>query len=95
MIQAFLFLLESRILHYTMGFGLTFTTALSGTLVALMCFAFLDDTDGIHSREDVHTPGEMIAEEMQAILDMGEGSIFAPGRALHPSKSYWYMIGFK
>jgi hypothetical protein len=79
---------------YTCGYGLTFTTALSGTLVAIACFAFVDDTDVIHSRDDVNTPGEAVAAEMQSVMDIWEGGIRATGGALNPSKSYWYMIDF-
>jgi hypothetical protein len=43
--------ISAPIIHmlYTAGFGLTITTALSGTLVAIACFAFVDDTDVIHA----------------------------------------------
>jgi hypothetical protein len=80
---------------YTAGFGLTLHSALSGTLVAIACFAFVDDTDVIHSRYDVNTPGKVIAAEMQAVVDLWEGGIRATGGALEPSKSYWYLIDFK
>jgi hypothetical protein len=79
---------------YTCGYGLTFTTALSGTLVAIACFTFVDDTDVIHSRDDVNTPGAAVAAEMQSVMDIWEGGIHATGGALNPSKSYWYMIDF-
>jgi hypothetical protein len=80
---------------YTAGFGLAFTTAISGTLVAIACFAFVDDTNVIHSRADVNTPGKTIATEMQEVMNTWEGGIRATGGALNPSKSYWYMIDFK
>ncbi len=44
---------------YTAGFGLTLNFAVSGTLVAIACFAFVDDTDVIHSKDDVNTTGEV------------------------------------
>jgi hypothetical protein len=34
---------------YTAGYGMTVLSAVSGTLVAIACFAFVDDTDVIHS----------------------------------------------
>jgi hypothetical protein len=59
--------ISAPIIHmlYTAGFGLTITASLSGTLVAIACFAFVDDTDVIHARADVITLGEIIAEEIQ------------------------------
>jgi hypothetical protein len=80
---------------YTAGFGLTLNSAISGTLVAIACFAFVNDADVIHSKDDVNTPGEIIAAKMQDFVDLWEGSIRATGGALEPSKSYWYLIDFK
>jgi hypothetical protein len=72
---------------YTARFRLTFTTALIRTLVATACFAFVDDTDVIHSRADVNTPGKIIATKMQEVMNTWEGGICATGGALNPSKS--------
>jgi hypothetical protein len=79
----------------TAGFGLSINSTISGTLMAIACFAFVDDTDVIHSSDDVNTPGETIAAEMQDIVDLWEGGIQATSGALEPSKSYWYLIDFK
>jgi predicted nuclease with TOPRIM domain len=64
---------------YTAGFGLTLNSAISGTLVAIACFAFVNDADVIHSKDDVNTPGEIIAAKMQDFVDLWEGSIRATG----------------
>jgi hypothetical protein len=80
---------------YTAGFGLTLNSAVSGTLMAIACFAFVDDTDVIHSKDDVNTTGKTIAAEMQDVVDLWEGGIRATGGALESSKSYWYLIDFK
>jgi hypothetical protein len=78
---------------YTAGYGMTILSALSGTLVVVACFAFVDDTDVIHSRPK--TTGEQIGHDMQAVMDTWEGGIRATGGALEPSKSHWYLIDFK
>ena len=40
-----------------LGFGATFLTAISVTLVAFVCYAFVDDTDVVHTAQDVNTSG--------------------------------------
>jgi hypothetical protein len=78
---------------YTAGYGMTVLSAVSGTLVVIACFAFVDDTDIIHSR--ANTTGEQIGREMQDVMDTWEGGIRATGGALEPSKSHWYLLDFK
>ncbi len=73
---------------YRAGFGLSINSAILGTLMAIACFGFVDDTDVIHSSDDVNTPGKTIAAEMQDVVDMWEGGIRATGGGLEPSKSY-------
>jgi hypothetical protein len=78
---------------YTTGFGLTFISAVSGTLMVVACFAFVDDTDVIHSRTNAF--GKEIGKEMQSVMDTWKGGICATGGALEPSKSNWYLLDFK
>jgi hypothetical protein len=78
---------------YTAGYGMTVLSAVSGTLLSIACFAFVDDTDVIHSRPS--TTGEEIGSEMQNVMNTWEGGIRATGGALEPSKSHWYLIDFK
>jgi hypothetical protein len=80
---------------YTAGYGMTIMSAVSGTLVVIACFAFafIDDTDVIHSQ--TNTTGEQIGHEMQVVMDTWEGRIRATSGALEPSKSHWYLINFK
>ena len=72
---------------------MTVMSAVSGTLVVITCFAFIDDTDVIHSR--TNTTSKQIGQEMQNIMDTWEGGIRATGGALKPSKSHWYLVDFK
>jgi hypothetical protein len=79
----------------TQGHGFNLLSALTGVLVSFVCYAFVDDTDVIHSARTVDTPGEVVIAEMQGVLDRWGGVLRATGGALVPSKSYWYAIDFK
>ena len=70
----------------TAGYGLNLTTALSYTLIIFMCYAFVDDTDIIHTAKEVTTSGTEVAEEIQKAIDTWEGGLRATGGALVPSK---------
>ncbi len=74
------------------GFGATFLTAISVSLVAFVCYAFVDDTDVVHTAQDVNTTGEEIMRQMQTVIDHWEGGLRATGGAIVPKKSYWYLI---
>jgi hypothetical protein len=78
----------------TAMFGFTILTALTVTSVAFVCYAFVDDTDVVHTAKDINTTGEEILKEMQDVVDHWEGGLKATGGALVPSKSYWYLIDF-
>ena len=80
---------------HTHGHGVNIISALSMSLVSLACFAFVDDTDVVHSARTSSTPGEEVIPEMQEVVDRWEGGLRATGGALVPSKSYWYLIDFK
>ena len=79
----------------TAGHGVNLLSAMSGTLISFICYAFVDDTDVVHAGSDVYTSGEDVMREMQVVVDRWEGGLRATGGALVPSKSYWYMIDFK
>ena len=69
-------------------------TALTVQVVQFVCFAFVDDTDVVHTAKDVDTPGDIVLQEMQQALDHWEGGLKATGGALVPAKSYWYLVDF-
>jgi hypothetical protein len=79
----------------TQGRGFNILSALSATLlVSFVCYAFVDDTDEIHSASTSDIPGEEVIVEMQEVLDRWGGTLRATGGALIPKKSYWYAIDF-
>lgn len=77
----------------TAGYGLKILTALSIVSISFVCYAFVDDTDLVHT-QDTHTTGEVILGEMQSVVDHWEGGPRTTGGALVPSKSYWNLINF-
>ena len=76
------------------GFGFKIINAMSKETFAFVCYAFVDDTDLVHSSPPDLEIREMMAE-MQEVVDTWEGGLRASGGALVPAKSYWYLIHFK
>ena len=79
----------------TAGFGLQIMTCLSVTLVSFLCYAFVDDTDLVHTGPSVDTTGLQILQDMQRFVEHWEGGLRATGGALRVDKSCWYLIDFK
>ena len=77
------------------GFGMEIIMCLSLILFSIVGFAWVNDTDLVHSAKNSITPAEDILEEAQDMLSMWEGVLLATRAALVPKKSFWYMIDFK
>jgi hypothetical protein len=78
------------------GFGLSLASGISKTPLNFVCYAFVDDTDIIHTARHIDTPGEDILEEVQSCVDHWEGGSAATGAAMQAKdKSYWYLIDFE
>jgi hypothetical protein len=77
------------------GYGATFVSALSSSIIAFVCYAFVDDTDLVHARPGQEHQGKYLIPEMQEAVDNWEGGLRASGGALVPSKSHWYLVDFK
>jgi hypothetical protein len=76
------------------GFGFKIINAMSKERFSFVCYAFVDDTDLVHSSTPDLEVCEMM-DEMQDVVDTWEGGLRASGGALVPSKSYWYLIHFQ
>jgi hypothetical protein len=78
----------------TAGFGLQLLTCLSCLLISFICYAFVDDTDLVHTTASVDTTGDTVLSEMQKFVTHWEGGLRATGGALRVDKSCWYLIDF-
>jgi hypothetical protein len=77
------------------GYWATFVSALSSSIIAFVCYAFVDDTDLVHTHPGQDHQGQDLIPEMQEAVDHWEGGLRASGGALVPSKSHWYLVDFK
>jgi hypothetical protein len=77
------------------GYGYSSWTAISDAAIELVCSAFVDDTDLVHSGPSNSTPGAAIIDDLQTVLDTWDGLLRATGGALEKSKSYWYLIDYE
>ena len=79
----------------SMGFGYSSWSAISKGVVDLVCSAFIDDNDLVHSGPTNDTPASVVLEGMQSALDTWDGLLRVTGGALEMQKSYWYLIDFE
>ena len=75
------------------GFGYKDWMAISKEVFQLVCFAYMDDTDIIHTKK-INNETQSLIQEAQEALDMWNGVLNATGGELVPEKSYWYYIDF-
>jgi hypothetical protein len=69
------------------GLGFMYKTSLSGHDLHFIGYSFVDDTDLIQSSEEgQHT--EVLAQRMQASMDMWERGLRATGGALEPKNPF-------
>jgi low affinity Fe/Cu permease len=56
------------------GYGFQILMAMTVVCVSFVCYAFVDNTDLVHTR-DIHTTGEEILTEMQSVVGHWEGGL--------------------
>ena len=76
------------------GHRVKLLSSISATLITLICFAFVDDTDLPCVASSVYESGESVALKFQKSLDDWAGTVKATGGELEPSKSWCYLIDF-
>ena len=76
------------------GFGFQHWNSVTKEAIEFACFAYVDDTDLVHSRQD-GLPDRCFLDEVQEAVNRWEGGLHSTGGALVPAKSYWYWIDFK
>jgi hypothetical protein len=77
------------------GYGAYFRTAITGSTISFVGYAFLDDTDLCITSQTPNDTEADVALRMQQALDLWEGGIRATGGANVPEKSHWYLIDLK
>ena len=82
-------LISSKLLlmMHTAGHGVRVTSALTNTIISLVGFAFVDDTDLFCAGATPTTTGAALAADFQGALDRWSGGLRATGGALAPTKS--------
>lgn len=78
-----------------LGFGFSWLTSLTWSALSYVGFAFVDDTDLIHSSMNSSVPGEVLASDAQKMLTWWIELLEGTGGALRPDKSFWYLVDFK
>ena len=74
------------------GFGIREWSLIRKRVLELVGFAFVDDTDLVHTSSDPDLSTEDLIEEAQQALNTWHGLIRATGGDLAPEKGYWYLV---
>ena len=76
------------------GLGFKAVTPITHENESIACFVYVDDVDSIHSPIPSSTHQDVCAD-MQRMVDIWSGGLYATGGMIEPNKSYWYLIDFK
>jgi hypothetical protein len=76
------------------GVGSFFKSPISGKDICFVGYAFVDDTDLIHTADDEFSTGNDVTLELQRALDIWEVGLHATRGAIVPEKSHWYLVDF-
>jgi len=76
------------------GHGVNVLTSISLTTLAMVGFAFVNDTDLFLAGKIAAATGKDMMVEFQEALDRWLGGLIGTGGALSPSKSFCYLIDF-
>ena len=74
------------------GFGMRDWSLIRKRVYEIGGFAFVDDTDLVHTNPDPTVSNEELIAEAQQALNTWHGLIRATGGDLAPEKGYWYLI---
>ena len=77
------------------GFHASLVAVLTGAVIHLVGYAFVDDTDLVYTAQDNHTRASALLQQFQAAVNYWEGLLRATGGALEPKKTFWYLIDFQ
>ena len=77
------------------GHGVKLVSSISGSSTHFVAYVFVDDCDMCETATSCEMPLDALLGNMQASLNLWEGSLRATGGALVPEKTHWYLIAFK
>ena len=77
------------------GHGVSMVSALSLSLIQLVGFAFVDDTDLFCAGKTATTLGEALSQDFQAAFHRWTGGSIATGESIAAEISLCYLVGFK
>ncbi len=75
------------------GFGNKITCPITGTVINIIGFAYVDDTDLFTINMDNNVKETL--NTLQKLIDTWEQAAKVTGGALEPLKSWWYLVSFK
>jgi hypothetical protein len=74
--------------------GAEFVSPITKHTLALVGYAYVDDTDIItHIKDGGNSPA--VVQQIQHDINLWEGGLAATGGQLEPTKTFWYNIDFK
>jgi len=76
------------------GYGAAFKAGISNNTISFVGYLFVNDTDLIQTGPNIASTCKDIIPLMQAALDTWSLGLQTTGRALVPTKSFWYTIDF-
>ena len=81
----------------SMGFLAHLTGVLTGTTLAFVGYAFVNDTDVCFTAQNNHTPATDILPECQEGVDFWQGTLVTTGGGLEhrDNKTFWHLIDHK
>ena len=74
--------------------GVDMMSSLLLSLISIVCFAFVDDTDTVSSARSRTTTGEQMLPEFHETLNRWAGLLTVTGGEVSPEKSCWALIDF-
>ena len=82
-------------LMHQKGHGISWKSALSGVVVSLICFSFVNDTDLAVTAQQEGDTGEDLIEPARIALDDWATFLGATGGELESSKTFCYMLDYE
>ena len=76
------------------GHTSTFTSPISGVVLTLVGFLFVNDTDLVVMADKIESV-KSVCLQLQRAVDFWNGILRVSGGSLWPERFYWYLIEFE